>query len=277
MDIIFVKTRWVYDSYIDYWKLVELSGFPICYTDEVDMSRDVVYIVSPYNGEWRPHIDSQRQDREFKATSYMINLERPGGSGSTGKYILDNQEHISLGYLTNIFVADKKLSEMTGFPYMMIGGHPEFGEIGTIDEKAYDLMALCCYSLPRAWMFQTPEMMRPILGGMSVATNAHPDSEMRHTLLRATRAMLNIHQDGLPFCEPLRMIIAVSYGLPIFSEECENPYNAYNFGINGFSYYSGTMRYMLKHEYDRLHQEAFINKQLFSYENSFYNCVLRAV
>ena len=36
--IIFTRTRHTYDSYSDFWKLVELSGFNICFVDEIDIS-----------------------------------------------------------------------------------------------------------------------------------------------------------------------------------------------------------------------------------------------
>jgi hypothetical protein len=205
----------------------------------------------------------------------MINLERPGGSGSIEKYIADNREHINLGYLTNIFVTDRKLSELTGFPYLIVGGHEDFCNIEDTYEKNYDLIALCCYSLHRAWMFQTPEMLRPILGGMSVATNAPPTSPVRDTLLKTTKAMLNIHQDEFNFVEPLRMIVAVMYGMPIFSEECDNPYNAHIFGK--FSDYSYDIKDMLRHDYNRLHDEAMQTRYLFTHEHSFRNCVMRAI
>lgn len=205
----------------------------------------------------------------------MLNLERPGGSGSLHKYIEDNRAHIDLGFLDNVFVADKKLSELTGFPYFMLGGHENFCDIEDTYEKNYDLIALCCYSLHRAWMFQTPEMLRPILGGMSIATNAPPTSPVRDALLKTTKAMLNIHQDDFHFCEPLRMIIAVMYGMPIFSEECDNPYNAHTFGE--FSEYSHVIKDLLYHNYNRLYDEAIQTRYLFTHEYSFRNCALKAI
>jgi len=275
MDIIFVRTRWHYDSYIDFWRLVELSGFPTCYTDEVAIDKDVVYIVSPYNGEWRPVIDSQR-GRERKAKLYMINLERPSGSGSIERYIRDNREHIELGYLDNIFVCDANLSRITGFPFMMIGGHEDFGAVGNKNNKIYDFITLSCYSNHRAWMFQTPEKLYPVLGNMKVATNASPNNPLREILLMGTKAMLNIHQDGLPFCEPLRMIIAIMYGLPIFTEDCDTHlYCTYKF--SKFSEYATTMKRMLDNDYSILYEEAIVARQIFSYDNSFRNSVMRAL
>jgi hypothetical protein len=45
-DIIFARTRWNYESYVDYWDLVELSNFPIVWLDEMDLSKiGTTYIV----------------------------------------------------------------------------------------------------------------------------------------------------------------------------------------------------------------------------------------
>ena len=278
MDIIFVRTRWLYDSYIDFWKLVELAGFPTCYTDEVDIERNVIYIVSPMNGEWRPVIDSQR-NKTKRAELLMINLERPGGSGSLDNYITSNRELIDNKYLDHVFVCDKRLSVNTGFPYMMIGGHEGFGSIGRISEKVYDLITLCCYSYPhRAWMFQTPSQLRSMLGGMTLADNAFPGSAERDLLLRSSKAMLNIHQDGLPFCEPLRFIIAAMYGIPIFTEECDSGISTIQFAIGGFNGYSEALRAMLKMPvYERLCVRAFVSRESLIGEFSFRNCVMRAL
>ena len=51
--ITFVKPDWFYESYIDFWQLVELSEFPIIPLSELDISQEGVFIVSPMNGEWR--------------------------------------------------------------------------------------------------------------------------------------------------------------------------------------------------------------------------------
>lgn len=50
-NIIFAKTRHVYQSYDDFWRLVALSGFETCYVDEIDHNRDATYIFTPTNGE----------------------------------------------------------------------------------------------------------------------------------------------------------------------------------------------------------------------------------
>jgi hypothetical protein len=274
MEIIFVKTRWHYESYCDFWKLVTLSGFPTCYTDEIDISKEVIYLVSPYNGEWVPAVTS----KDFfhrKARLYMLNLERPSGAGSWEKYIADNTELIQFGYFDDILVGDRYLADQTGFPYMLIGGHENFCNLGNNYNRVYDLITLSCYSLARAWMFQTPERLYRRLGGMKIAPNITASNGVRDVLLKGTKAMLNIHQDGLAISEPLRMILAVMYGLPIFTEDCESDYPCHKF--SRFNDYAHVIKDMLDNDYDELHTEAMHTRELFTTVKTFRNCVLKAI
>ncbi len=48
----------IYRSYVDYWKLVELSKFDTCELDEVDRDSDNTYIFSPVNGNTINFINS---------------------------------------------------------------------------------------------------------------------------------------------------------------------------------------------------------------------------
>ena len=96
-DPIFVKTRYHYDSYSDFWKLVELSGFKTVYIDEIDFSEECLYILSPMNGEYRPFVDSKLGDNSRcrssrKCVIYLWNLERPGSSGGVSNYRVSGDE-----------------------------------------------------------------------------------------------------------------------------------------------------------------------------------------
>ena len=94
MNTIFAKTRYVYDSYTDYWRLVELSGFPICYVDEMDVYNPAnIYIISPMNGEIYDFMNIARRVDHI-STLYQWNLERPGGSGDIERYVNDNRKGI---------------------------------------------------------------------------------------------------------------------------------------------------------------------------------------
>src|ERR1700678_4271845 len=76
--IIFARTRHIYGSYTDFWKLVELSGFDTCYIDEIDISLENTYIFTPINGEYGAHILAQKNDPNKIRRAKLIwwNLER---------------------------------------------------------------------------------------------------------------------------------------------------------------------------------------------------------
>ncbi len=67
-EITFVKTRHVYDSYTDFWRLVELSGFPTIYYDELDLRqaqpKDFQRCVKLMRHS-RAKLDSSTRDNEF--------------------------------------------------------------------------------------------------------------------------------------------------------------------------------------------------------------------
>lgn len=212
-EVIFAKTRYVYDSYTDFWKLVQLSSFPIVYVDEMELYEpDHIYITAPYNGEWKPHLDNH-PSRQAK---FMLwNLERPGEQ-DVKQYRDSNQNLVDDGYFNEIIVSDRELSRQTGFHYIPVGSHARLAISPMGGIKHYDVIHLMCYSLRRAFLFDylTPHSS---YAGISIAPNGW-GIERDHAL-HSSMFMLNIHQDEHPFIEPLRFALASAYGLPIISEK----------------------------------------------------------
>lgn len=219
-DVTFAQTRHTYDSYTDYWRLVELSGFPIVYVDEMNLQDPLAtYIVSPMNGEFEAHLDWSKGKN---CVIYHWNLERPGGSGDLKQYISSNKRHIEEGKVDAVVVSDKQLAKDTGFHYVPLGGHEDLGTPGT-GAKPFDFIHLMCYSYRRAstglFNYITPHTT---FNGFRIAPNGW--GEKRHNALQASRFMLNIHQDDSKYIEPLRFVLAACYGLPIITEEVTDPY-----------------------------------------------------
>lgn len=220
-EITFVKTRWFYQSYTDFWKLVDLSGFKTIYVDELDASKDGVYITCPMNGEWRPHLENQA-NRERNAHLILWNLERPSGSaGYSGEYsqkqrrlmygLQDDGTPAKCRFIDEVWVSDRQIAAESGMRFVVLGSDEGLGEPGT--DKVFDL----CH------MSYEVDRRRNIYRRFDkVAPNAWPPE--RDTILKQSKFALNIHQDRHPFQEPLRFALFAAYGLPIITETIFDSY-----------------------------------------------------
>lgn len=265
-EIIHVKTRYVYDSYRDLHKLFELSGFPSCYVDEVDVSRPVVYIVAPMNGEWRPHISNQ-DNKSRNAHLILWNIERPAGSaGSIGKYAEDNRKLLYDRHLDEVWVSDRRLADETTLRYVTLGSHPDFGEPG--HEKKYDWTHQS-YEIPRR------QTIYKMLKG--VGPNAWPPE--RDEILKKSKFGVATHQDNFPFLEPLRLAIFAAYGLPTL---CETVFDAYPYSdetlaFASFDNFAPTLRRMIEGDYRQWAQMGARMRQLMCHDFEFGKVVREAV
>ena len=211
--IIFARTRYEYAPYVDYWRLVELSGFPFVYIDEIDFDdRDALYILSPVNGEMRGHFDNHLHHKKCRIAHWL--LERPGEGGTLYQYREANRMLVSGGYFDFVIVSDIQLARDTGFHYVPMGTHADLGQPGTT--KDIDFIGLMAYSGRRAFLFEKPDEVRTHHHGLTYAPNAWGDE--RHDPLQRSRFGLNIHQDPFMYCEPLRFALFAAYGLPILTE-----------------------------------------------------------
>lgn len=211
MDIIFARTRHPYDSYRDFWRLVELSDFPIVYTDEVDVTKPHIYITAPHNGEWNPHIENQNK-KVRNAHLILWNIERPSGSaGAVGNYGRSNRDLIYKRMFDEVWVSDRRLAEETSLRFVPLGSDEGLGEPGA--DKVFDFCHMS-YEVPRrAGIYKHFKNVGP---------NAWPPE--RDDILRKSRFAVNVHQDVHPFQEPLRFALFAAYGLPIISETIYDAY-----------------------------------------------------
>jgi len=206
-DIIFVKTRHHYDSYTDFFRLAELNEFPIIYVDELDISHPGVYITTPLNGEWEPHIDNQRH-KTFQAYLIQWNLERPTGSAGTGGEYMRRQWWLMHNrYFDEVWVSDAELARESSLRFVVLGSDEQLGEPG--EEKKFDF----CHMSYETGRRQTIYKSFPV---SSIAPNCWPPE--RDIVLKQSRFALNVHQDRHPYQEPLRLALFAAYGLPIISE-----------------------------------------------------------
>jgi len=210
--ITFVKTRHFYQSYIDFYRLVELSNFPTIYVDELDVSKDGVYITSPMNGEWRPHLDNQ-DNKARNAHLILWNLERPSGSaGSVGQYAKANRKLQYERYIDEIWHSDRRLAQETEQRFVVLGSDEKLAVSGSY-EKKYNFCHMSYQIGRRQSIYKHFDNIGP---------NCWPPE--RDDILRKSRFALNVHQDNHPFQEPLRFALFAAYGLPILSEAIYDSY-----------------------------------------------------
>lgn len=243
-DIVFVKTGHHYDSYLDFFKLVELSGFEIVHVSDVDISQHITYLLVPHNGEWNPHIDNQ-VDKPRNAHLVLWNIERPDGSaGSVGYYGRRQRELIYGRYFDEVWVSDRRLALETKHAtrFVVLGSDEGLGEPRR--QKDYDFCHMSYETNRRQSIYKHFDEKR-------TGRNCWPP--MRDEILKASKFALNVHQDQHPFQEPLRFALFAAYGLPIVSETI---YDSYPWSdefmiFSGYDGLVGKIRQVLENDYQR--------------------------
>lgn len=211
MEIVFCRTRYDYQSYTDFWRLVELSGFEVVWLDEMQPGRDAVYIVSPRNGELPGVLPRLQGQRACRFVWWC--LERPDDQGSVtrGGGLEDGIDEL---WLSDRWLAAKHEANGWGpVRFVPFGSHPDLGA-KPLRVHQFDWTHMSYANPRRAAVYQA------IHGVM--LPNAWDG--VRDQGLRLTRLMVNVHQDDWPVFEPLRFALATAYGLPIVSEWSESCY-----------------------------------------------------
>ena len=186
--IIFCKTRYDYQSYDDFWELVELSGFPIIYVDEIDWQSDNTYIFTPLNGEMpRPLPD-------HKCKVIWLNIERPTGE----------HDHKLWKMFDEVWVCDKTWAKKTGAKFFFMASDKRLGYSGKHDQPPISL----AYINPRR------EEKYNQLG----LNNTNCFGQEKKKLLAEAKALVVLHQD-VPVLSPQRFCVAAASHLPVFYEQ----------------------------------------------------------
>lgn len=219
-QIVFARTRHRYDSYTDFWQLVDLSEYLTCYVDEIDFHSDNLYITSPMNGDYRAHVANHAEDRTCVLMHWL--LERPGDS--IREFRDTNQELIDRKLVDLNLVSCPQMARDTGFHYVVMGSHPGLGIPNYDMDKVYDAIGLMAYTPRRAFLFQTPERVKGQWYSLRLAPNGWGNE--RDYALRHSHFAINIHKDKYVYCEPLRMALFAAYDLFAVSEALpdDHPY-----------------------------------------------------
>lgn len=215
-DVYFVQMRTMlqphmYDGYRDFFRLAELSGYRLCYINEVDPASDNTYIVTPLNGEWnhgwagdvRAQIILWDLEWRLKESDYDwpdSALETPPG-------------------VSRVWASDRWYADRINAEYVPLGSHP--GLAGDAAPVAYDVAPLAYRTGRRNTALGTLEQR-----GITIAPNAWGDE--RDALLKGSTTVLHVHQhDRVPTVAPLRFAIAAAWHKPLISED------VYDAGIFG--------------------------------------------
>lgn len=220
MPVIFARTRYDYQSYSDFWKLVELSGFPVCYVDQIDLDApsDTVYVTTPVNGELRPHIEYRRGQltRKQKCKVVWWNLERPDSGdyrlpSLVGSQVANVVDEIT-NYVDRVWVSDRYYASLDSrLMHVVLGSHAGLRGTPEYPRGTYSYCHMSYITDRRISIYSTLRNR-----GMSEGPNAW--GEERSKVLDQSRTMLNVHQTPALIGEPIRFSIAAAYKLPLVTE-----------------------------------------------------------
>lgn len=215
-DVTFLRTRHNYDSYGDFWRLVELSGYPTIYFDELPQhdASDKTFIGTPVNGEWQHWTKADVRGRLI-----LYQLE----------WNIDGQ-HNTPAAASEVWCGDKWAAETSGFKYVPLGSDCRLNSAayaqGYEPSKQYDVSQIA-YQTPRRQVI-THQLEGQ---GLRLAANDNLWGLVRSVALVQSRLMLHVHQfDNMPTIAPLRWCLAAAHHLPMISESVNDR------GVFGYSH-----------------------------------------
>lgn len=196
-DVTFVRTRHVYESYADLWRLVELAGFPVCYVDEIDPASDRTYILPMKTGE--TPADGWAGPRA-RLIEYLF------------EYHCDYEPTPGVA---ERWSPDQWHAGQIGARYVPMGSDARLADGPGAEGAPYDV-AYLGYMVNRRSDVLTAMKER----GLNVSPTSAWGAE-RHAILSNSTVYLHVHQtDHAPAIPALRMVVAAAYGLPVL---CETP------------------------------------------------------
>lgn len=203
-NVIFARPRHEYDSYRDLYRLIELSGYPLIYADEIEPDSDNCYIVTLLNGETQGGWPGAR------AEIILWDLE----------WRVDDPPRVP--GVSRVWVSDPWYADQIGAQCVLMGSHPDPALVGGLPpaEQRDGVIAL---------MYTGPHRRNRAIHdiealGVTVYGPAWGDE--RATRLSQAAAMLHIHQhEGIATMAPLRWVIAANQQLPVLHEETTYPHH----------------------------------------------------
>lgn len=257
-DVVFCRTRYAYDSYRDYWTLVELNGYPTCYIDEIPRAgvRDKTFILTPLNGEWENGVVT---DGRVILWQFEWNV--------------DGAFRVPSG-VSEVWAPDAWFATCIQAKYVPLGGDARLNpEPDATREKRYDV-AMLSYMVNRR-----QEVAAQLQGrGLTLAPNGWFDE--RHETLLASRVMCHVHQHGhIPAVAAQRFVLAAAYGLPLFTETLADVgiFDHHRLLMTDHVHYAEFVAMWLKAPTQRLVDLGQAIRHLLTVEYPFRRCIEAAV
>lgn len=202
-QVIFCATdfylRGGYRSYTDFFKLVELAGYPLIPLSQLDPQSDNTYIVTPLNDEWlagwqQPRARIIHWELEWR-TDWRAEVNEPPG-------------------VADVWASDPWYATQIGARYVPVGGDERLNEVGVSIAKQYDV-SLLSYQTHRRQLV-TAQLVQQ---GLTLAPIGNLWGRYRSAVLVESRAMVHVHQhDQMPTIAPLRWCLAAAHRLPMITE-----------------------------------------------------------
>lgn len=218
-DVIFCATDFYlnggYRSYVDFFRLVELSGYPIIPLSQIDPTdASKTYIVTPLNDEWLngwPGAKARIIHWEMEwRWDWRAGVNEPPG-------------------IAEVWASDKWFADYIGAKYVPMGSDERLNirDDQTIPiSKIYDV-AQISYQVPRRARI-TNQLHAE---GLQIAQNENLWDRQRCLVLEQSKVMVHVHQHGdAPGVAPLRWCLAAAHKLPIITETVRDR------GIFGFTH-----------------------------------------
>lgn len=224
MKIVFAHPSYTYGSYYYFRKLVELSEFEVCVIPEIDLTRDVVYIVSPACRQLAMHLMGQQAlGGQIRAKVIYWNLERPDVPTEEVGVLPGNAVHaftksvLALPGVVRAWVSDRYQASLDSLHQFVVLGSDR--RLGAYPSKKKDFH-FCHYSYIWGRRQAPMDALRSVL--LSPPEDALP--EQRHSALAGSRSIISIHQTEAPVLEVLRSAWSAAYYLPLICERVADPW-----------------------------------------------------
>lgn len=203
-DVYFARTNYVYDSYADWHRLAELSGYKSCLVNEIDPESTNTYIVTPLSGEW---------NHGWQGTvSAQIILADIEWRLKESDYAWAESDLTIPPGVSRVWAFDKWYAERIGAEYVPLGSHPGLVGEAPADGKGWDIAPLSYRTGRRNAAFGDMERLN-----VTIAPNAWGDE--RDALLKECKAVVHVHQhENVPTVAPLRYALAAAWHKPLISE-----------------------------------------------------------